>query len=48
MERSSGVSEDTECNDYLQVSVEIRALSLPSGLSRLDFAAALADGKNLG
>jgi len=45
VERSSGVSEDTDRNDYLQVSVEIRALSLQSSLGEFG---ALASGKNLG
>ena len=34
--------------DYLQVSEGVRASSLPSGLGRFDFAAALAVGRNLG
>jgi hypothetical protein len=34
--------------DYLYVSEGVRASSLPSGLGRFDFAAALAVGRNLG
>jgi hypothetical protein len=34
--------------DYLHVSEGVRALSLPSGLGRFDFVAALAVGRNLG
>jgi hypothetical protein len=45
IKEASGISEDTDYNDYLQVSVEIRALSLQSSLGKFG---ALAGGKNLG